>query len=186
MRRLIDDAPWNFARYRGANRDPGEPVMTDFNLSFAVDGALDTCISLLDYDVPRAHIDLYRGDDEAAAQLAFDVYSELLQAFAAGAGKASDFVHGDEDRPIRWRQMVYEALGGGPWITVTRVSSEPRGAGDVRHVVRVEVDGYDIECIHGVPEDSPWHIMFDGTPLHAGDPDQPKPRPARPKPDRDA
>jgi hypothetical protein len=167
MRRLIGDAHSNFARFRGRNREPGEPVVTEFDIAFAVEGAYDTCLSLLDYWYPRATLRIYRGTDASAAELAFEVYDERLHEVLIGTRRPSEYV----DAECRWKYVYYETAQG-PLVTLTHGTShrsEP-----ATYDVSVEVVGHDIECIEGEPEDSPWHIFFAGSPLQA------KPRRTKP------
>jgi hypothetical protein len=160
MRRFIDDAPFNFAHVRRANREPNERVVTEFDVPFAVEDAYDTCVWLLDYDAPRAHIKVYRGTDATAAQAVFDDYNERLREFAARPGEPSEYDGG----AIYWTQ-VYYATADGPWISVAHAASRTTEPPD--YDVRVEVAGQDIECIDGLPEASPWHIILANTPLQA-------------------
>lgn len=167
MRRLIDTARWNFAGLRGANREPAEKVLTEFDLPFVVEGAYDACIALLDYDVPRSHIKLYCGDNADAAQLIFALYEERLRGFATGAGTSTEEVQHHKGDTRCWLMASYSARGGGS-IGVTHFSYRPSASEPIKeHRVWVEVAGNDVECIHGLPEESPWHIMFAGTSLQA-------------------
>lgn len=176
MRLLIDDAPSNFMRLRMRNRDPENRVMTEFDCPFTVAGAYDTCIMLLDYDVPRAFIGIYRGGDEAAAQIALDVYGARLQQFSGDPADFSEYTHHYDSfkKTVHWNTVAYRSPRGvaisAVWYSEQDDSSEAKD-----HVVYVEVTGYDVECIEGRPEDSVWHILFKDTPLHANKPKPPDP-----------
>jgi hypothetical protein len=168
MRLLIDDAPSNFVRFRMRNRDPESPVMTEFDCPFTVEGAYDTCIQLLDYDVPRAFIRIYRGGDEAAADIALDIYRTRLQQFSSDPGEFSESVHHYDSakNTVYWKTVAFRSPRG-VTLSAACYSVQNDGSDSKDHSVWVEVTGYDVECIEGRPEDSPWHIIFEGTPLHA-------------------
>lgn len=166
MRLLIDDAASNFARFRGANRTPDERVITEFDIAFAVEGAYDTFVCLLDYDIPSVHIALYEGPDAAVADLMFDAYQKRLEKFAVDEADHSKLTQGDDDRAAEWRRCAYPTSRG-PWVTATRVSEARPGAASRTYAVRIEIRGAEVECIHGSPEDSILHILFADTPLQA-------------------
>jgi hypothetical protein len=167
MRLLIDDAPTNFARYRGENRTPNEPVITAFDIALSVEGAYDTYLSLLDYDQPRVHIVLYSGPDLAAAALTFELFAERVRPFAAVPGTLREFTQGDEANPLCWVQVCYQTAEDVS-VTVTDVSLQKAPTGATMHEVRIEIAGAEIECIQGSPEDSPWHIIFGDSPGQPG------------------
>ncbi|HWT05523.1 MAG TPA: hypothetical protein VN224_07180, partial [Xanthomonadales bacterium] len=74
MRTLIDDARWNFAHVRGDMQGEPSPVIVNYDVTFGVEGAVGADIVQLDYFVPIARINVYRGDDRAAAALVFEAY----------------------------------------------------------------------------------------------------------------
>jgi hypothetical protein len=164
MRTLIDDARWNFAHVRGDMQGEPSPVIVAYDVTFAVEGALETSVHQLDYFVPIARIDVYRGDDEAAAALVFEAYCERVAAFATGPGTSSDEIQHDDhvpDRPVRrlhWARMSFSTEG--PPISVVHFESSPPREGDVAFCVSVEVYGLAVECIEGSPDDSPWRILM--------------------------
>jgi len=159
MRTLIDDARWNFTHVRGNVQDGSGPVIRNFDVSFAVEGAVEAYVHLLDYDVPLGRIDVYHGDDDAAAALVFDAYSDRLVAFAAGPGVRSELTQGHEGpRVVQWSTVTYQTEG--PPISVVHVTSKPPHTGQPAFRVWVEVRGLAIECIEGSPDDSPWRIML--------------------------
>jgi hypothetical protein len=178
MQRFIGDAPCNFARFRRANREPGEPVITKFDCAFAVEGASDVCIGLLDYDVPRARIDVYEGHDEAAAHIVFESYGARLREFAADPVRRDETTQHHDGITRHWRWMVHHTPGQ-VGINVTQFTQLPHDSEPAEYVVWVEVDGFEIECIQGRPEDSPWHILFAGTSLQAPVRPDPKGKPVR-------
>lgn len=185
VRLLIDDASSNFTRFRGKNRTPEEPVMTAFDIGFAVQGARDTFVSLLDYDRPHVHIEFYDGPDAAAAALVFEHYIERLGPLASGPGKRSELTQDHDGRSVHWQYVSFQTSRG-VWITAECVSSQRAAGAALEYRVRVKVTGHDIECIVGAPEDSLWHIFFAGSPLQAktgetADPGVRKKRPRRGK-----
>ncbi len=164
MRTLIDDARWNFGHVRGDMQGEPNPVMVSYDVTFAVEGALESSVVQIDYFVPIARIDVYHGDDEAAAALVFEAYCERLLAFAAGPGKSSDevqdagIVPGSPARRLHWHRTSYDTEG--PPISVVQLTSSPPREGDGTFEVSVEVYGLAVECIEGSPDDSPWRILM--------------------------
>ena len=159
MRTLIDDARWNFTHVRGSVQDGANAVIVNYDVTFAVEGAVEAYVHLLDYDVPLGRIHVYDGDDEAAAAVVFDAYAERLLAFAAGPGKRSEFTQGEEGtRVVQWSTMTYRTEG--PPISVVHVTSKPPQTGRPAFHVWVEVRGLALECIEGSPDDSPWRILL--------------------------
>jgi hypothetical protein len=172
LRRLIEEAPSNFEAFRGANRDPAELVMTNFDGSFGVEGVSDAYVSLLDYDVPRAQLRVYEGDSDRAAAEAFEVYVDRLTQFSGGTGKRSqlfqDFTgnRGDPEEPaqlhrtiIRWIESAW-ATGKDGSMSVKWFRQEPSSGGAKHHHVFVEVPGIELECLDGTPETSIWRIVL--------------------------
>ena len=164
MRTLIDDARWNFAHVRGDMQGEPSPVIVVYDVTFAVEGAVETSVHQVDYFVPVALIDVYRGDDEAAAALVFEAYCERVAAFATGAGTSSDEIQDHDRGPglaarrVHWSRMSYETVG--PPICVVQLRSSPPREGETVFGVSVEVYGLAVECIEGSPDDSPLRIIM--------------------------
>lgn len=163
MRTFIDDARWNFGNVRGAMQGDPSPVIVSYDVTFRVEGALQTSVVQLDYFVPIARIDVYAGDDEAAAALVFEFYCDRLLAFATDAGTTTDEVQdgavaGSVARRRHWHTTSYDT--DGPRISVLQFASSPPREGDGAFAVWVEINGFAVECIDGSPDDSPWRIIM--------------------------
>ena len=165
IRALIDDACWNFTHVRGNVQGEAGPVIVNYDVTFGVEGAVEAYIHQMDYAAPVARIDVYEGDDEAAAALVFEAYCERLLAFAVGPGKSSDYIQGADYLPgpgaarrLHWSSMSYPTEG--PPISVVQLTSTPPHEGAGAFGVWVEVCGLAIECIEGSPDDSPWRIIM--------------------------
>jgi hypothetical protein len=172
LRLLVDEAPANFPTFRGRNRRPEEVVITDFDGTVAVEGMFDACISLLDYDVPRAQLRVYRGKSEPAAAEAFATYAEYFLTFSGQDGERSESVQRFAGTPdeypdlvqvpasaTRWIESTWPTVHGGSmsveWSTKLGPADEP-----LSHYVFVEVPGRTLECLDGTPETSPWRILL--------------------------
>lgn len=159
MRRFIDDARWNFHHLRAGLQESSGGIVAMYDVPFTVEAAFATYISLLDYDVPVARVQLYSGDDDAAAELVMDWYCERVMQFATGPGDRTELTQPDYgDRSVTWSRMSYPTVG--PPIAVVRIAAARAPDPTVELSVWVEVYGFAIECIDGSPDDSPMRIML--------------------------
>jgi hypothetical protein len=157
IQRLLVDWVWNFKDFRKGLRDGHGPVIAEYDGAFAVDGAIDAYVHLIDYFVPMARIELYEGDDEAAADLVFEVYAERLSAFSIGIddhGTRADT--NGEGQVNRWSWIAYPT--DGPTVSVNRFDTNRPGR--PQFSVCVEAPGFAVECIDGSPDGSVMRIML--------------------------
>lgn len=152
-------------------RRPPAPISFDRGVT-AVAGIDDAYVSLLDYDVPRAQLQVHCGDDAGAAAAAFRAYADRVIEFSGENGERTEFVQrfpgtppGYPDllpcdpRATRWIEMTWHTNTGGSmsvkWTSSLDGSDEP-----VPHSVFVEIPGRTLECLEGTPETSPWRIIL--------------------------
>ena len=160
VRRLMADGLWNFREFRGAIRDGAGPVIVNFDGTFAVEGALDAYVHLLDYSVPAARLVFYRGDDAAAARVVYEAYTEKLASFAARLpGTISRQVDDDPRFSTQiWTSISFET--DGPRIGAYHLECPDVGKNGDQFSVWVEIDALAVETIEGSPDDSPWRIVL--------------------------
>lgn len=161
MRRLLADWAWNFKDFRKALRDDSGPVVANYDGAFAVEGALDAYVHLLDYAVPVARLELYDGSDEAVADMVSAIYSERLAAFATAPSEPGCIEYPPTDADPnrrRWAWLSYPTEG--PVIYVYRYDVRDAAETVRRCTVYVEVPGLAVECIKGSPDDSVWRILL--------------------------
>ncbi|HZO94562.1 MAG TPA: hypothetical protein VFB22_12475 [Candidatus Baltobacteraceae bacterium] len=163
IRRLVADAMWNFKDFRGAVRPDSESVIAEYDGTFAVEGACDAYVHVLDYSVPVARIRFYEGNDVVAADLVFDYYCERLSRFGTAPGEPAELVQ-NSGGEHRWRSLRFET--DTLPVSVYRYSYEPGvepAAESLWITVYVEIDGFAVECIDGSPDDSIWRIIMGDT-----------------------
>jgi len=162
LRRLTDDAPSNFSKFRGALREPAR-VIVIFDGTFAVEGGRETFVHLLDYDYPRARIQEYSGESQIAAMDAFEHCVRHVAVFCGRPGARLD-ERIDEDERFgrdRWLEHVFKAMDEAATQIIVFLNGSMRAGAPEHFSVWTEVVGHRLECVdESTPDQSVWALLM--------------------------